>query len=209
MYVYFNWRNLSSVRFCGDFFEQRLQNQHNGAFPFTYCCVRSPDCTENTERMCAVLSLGTDTRLAAVRIYFNVMCLKLRFVFFCLCAEREHDCPEGELINDHIFALSQGSPTKIPVNYDPQKPVVSVLSVSPVLTPLTLPSLFADTQLACVGLPRLWWRPLEVDVILQSCRLPPRSFMAPRPWRVWKVCIYMVSRAINKSRGDSQRFVWL
>lgn len=45
-------------------------------------------------------------------------------------------------------------------------------------------------------------RPSEADVILQRLRLPLRSFMAPLPWHVWKGCICMVLRAVNKIVGN-------
>lgn len=41
-------------------------------------------------------------------------------------------------------------------------------------------------------------RPSEADIILQRLLLPLRSFMAPLSWHVWKGCICMVLRAVNR-----------
>lgn len=44
-------------------------------------------------------------------------------------------------------------------------------------------------------------RPSEADIILQRLLLPLRSFMAPLSWHVWKGCICMVLRAVNRIAG--------
>lgn len=44
-------------------------------------------------------------------------------------------------------------------------------------------------------------RPSEADVILKRLHVPRRSFMAPLRWHVWKGCICMVLRAVNRIVG--------
>lgn len=132
---------------------------HRMALSLLSAVVRSLDSTEKTKRMCAVLRLVTDrTCLAAFRVYWK--CLKLKCMRVC---QRKANAivQEQFLINDHIFVVSQGPPdhcelksTRIAVSVSQRLFPSHIL---PFRSSYAAVSVFADTQLACVSLPRLWW----------------------------------------------------